>query len=328
MSLDQIRLKQLNIDAAALAAVRAYSQQSGTHQLVVKYQGVTIIDDATSDEPVDVFAIQKGLVSLLIGVAEDKYLIETCDSINHLMDPEWTSLSPWDEAKLTVETLLNMTTGMNDELAAQGVVGESWRYNNVAYNYLKRILEEQTGQSMQALSKQWLFESAAMNSTHWVERAQVLPDGRPLTGLMSTANDIVKLGELVLKHGDGLVPKYYIDQIAKPGSNENPAWGWCWWNNNQSSFRLPMREEKLIQGVPNPLAPADMISARGAFENVLNIVPSMQLIVARTAKERTGVPAKVNETQGRATQEGEAKAAKPAPFERTFWGLLTKALPC
>ena len=89
-----------------------------------------------------------------------------------------------------------------------------------------------------------------------------------------------------------------------------------------------MREEKLIQGVPNPLAPADMISARGAFENVLNIVPSMQLIVARTAKERTGVPAKVNETQGRPTQEGEAKAAKPAPFERTFWGLLTKALPC
>jgi hypothetical protein len=106
------------------------------------------------------------------------------------------------------------------------------------------------------------------------------------------------------------VPKYYIDQIAKPGSNENPAWGWCWWNNNQSSFRLPMREEKLIQGVPNPQAPADMISARGAFENILNVVPSMQLIVARTTKERTGMP------------------TKPAPFERTFWELLTKALPC
>jgi hypothetical protein len=88
-----------------------------------------------------------------------------------------------------------------------------------------------------------------------------------------------------------------------------------------------MREEKLIQGVPNPQAPADMISARGAFENVLNIVPSMQLIVARTAKERTRVAAKVNETQGRPTQKGEAKATKPAPFERTFWELLTKALP-
>jgi hypothetical protein len=53
----------------------------------------------------------------------------------------------------------------------------------------------------------------------------------------------------------------------------------------------------------------------------------MQLIVARTAKERTRVAAKVNETQGRPTQKGEAKATKPAPFERTFWELLTKALP-
>ncbi len=327
MSSDQYRLKQLNIDAAALAAVRAYSRQSGTHQLVVKYQGVTIIDDAATDESVDVFAIQKGLVSLLVGVAEDKYLIETCDSVNHLMDPEWTSLSPWDEAKLTVETLLNMTTGMNEELAPQGIVGESWRYNNVAYNYLKRILEEQTGQSLQALSKQWIFESAAMNNTYWVERSQVLPDGRPVTGLMSTANDIVKLGELVLQQGAGLVPKYYMDQIARPGSLENPAWGWCWWNNNQSCFRLPMREEKLIQGVPNPQAPADMISARGLFGNVLNIVPSMQLVVARTAKEQVRVAAKVNETSGRPIEEGEAKATKPAPFEQTFWELLTKVLP-
>jgi hypothetical protein len=53
----------------------------------------------------------------------------------------------------------------------------------------------------------------------------------------------------------------------------------------------------------------------------------MQLIVARTAKERTRVAAKVNETQGRPAQKGEAKATKPAPFERTFWELLTKALP-
>ena len=89
-----------------------------------------------------------------------------------------------------------------------------------------------------------------------------------------------------------------------------------------------MREEKLIQGVPNPLAPADMISARGAFENVLNIVPSMQLIVARTAKERIRAPASVNETSAGPRQESEAKATKPAPFERTFWELLTKALPC
>ncbi|MBT6585503.1 MAG: hypothetical protein HON77_14465 [Gammaproteobacteria bacterium] len=88
-----------------------------------------------------------------------------------------------------------------------------------------------------------------------------------------------------------------------------------------------MREEKLIQGVPNPLAPADMISARGVFGNVLNIVPSMQLVVARTAKERARVSAKVNETSDHPVQEGEAKATKPASFEQTFWELLTKALP-
>jgi len=313
MSIDQFKLQHLGIDTEALAAALAYSRQGGTHQLVVQYKGETLIDDATSEEAVDVYAVQKGLLSLMIGIAEDKYLIETCDCVNHLMDPEWTKLSRWDEAKLTVETLLSMTTGMSDELGPQGVIGETWRYNNVAYNYLKRILEEQTSQSLQAISKAWLLDSIEMNQTHWIEREQVLPDGRKLTGLMSTAKDMAKLGELVLKRGDGLVPAYYIDDIAKPSSKENPAWGWFWWNNNQDNFRRPMYEEKLIAGVPNPNAPADMISARGAFQNFLNVVPSLQLVVARTAK----VPPKTSTT----------KVSRPPPFEPHFWKLLAKALP-
>jgi CubicO group peptidase (beta-lactamase class C family) len=313
MSIDQAKLQHLGIDTEALAAASAFSRQSGTHQLVVKFAGETIINDAVSEDAVDVYAVQKGLLSLMIGIAEDKYLIETCDSVNHLMDPEWTKLSPWDEAKLTIETLLSMTTGMNDGLGQQGVIGETWRYNNVAYNYLKRILEEQTSQSLQDLSNAWLFDNIEMNQTFWVEREQVLPDGRKLTGLMSTAKDMAKLGELVLNHGGGLVPAYYIDDMSKPSSKENPAWGWYWWNNNQDYFRRPMHEEKLIQGVPNPNAPEDMISARGAFQNFLNVVPSLQLVVARTTKLR---PNKDTSTD-----------PKAPPFEPAFWTLLTKALP-
>ncbi|SVB44547.1 uncharacterized protein METZ01_LOCUS197401, partial [marine metagenome] len=110
------------------------------------------MDYSWLDQPVDVFAVQKGVLAILIGIAEEKYLLEVSDHMNHHIDPEWTKLSPWDEAKLTLETLMNMTTGMNDRLEADGDIGKTWRYNNVAYQQLKRILERHTGLSLQQLS--------------------------------------------------------------------------------------------------------------------------------------------------------------------------------
>ncbi len=61
--------------------------------------------------------------------------------MNHIIDPEWTQLSKPDEASLTVEILMNMTTAWMRRFASQGQTGTDWAYNNVAYQKLKEALD-------------------------------------------------------------------------------------------------------------------------------------------------------------------------------------------
>ena len=102
--------------------------------------------------------------------------------------------------------------------------------------------------------------------------------------------------------GGGVAPADYVRSLGKPGSEANPAWGLCWWNNDQPHHRLPRRESELQAGPVIPGAPADTIAARGAAENRLFLVPSLDLVVARTT---VPVP-------------GE----RPVPFDEPFWTRL------
>ncbi len=296
---------------AALDEAVAFARESGSAQLVVYEGDNCLLNEEFSPDPVDVYAVQKGLVALLIGKAQQDFLLETSDPVNHHLDPEWTGLGPWDEAKLTIETLLTMTTGMDDELKPLGEIGRSWRYNNTAYQYLKKILCQHTGLSLQALSEQWLLSPLGMQQTTWEDRAVTIPDGTPISGLMSTARDLAQIGRLVLGRGsfEGnklLTEDFFFDQLVAPGSEENPAWGFLWWNNRGSHYPIPMREETVVQGPIIPSAPDDLIAARGALQNHLSVSPSLNLVVART----TLMP---------------AKGKRPAGFEDQFWQLLMAA---
>lgn len=268
---------------------------SDSAQLCVLEQNQCLINEVWHADSVDVFAVQKGILALLVGAAESQYLVETLDHINHHLMPEWTQLSPWDEAKLSIETLLTMTTGMDDELALNGEINKTWRYNNTAYQYLKDVLVLQSDLSLQSLSEQWLFEPLEMKHSQWIDREQLTPAGKPFTGLLSTAADLCKVGQLVLQNGchDGqtLVPDYFVESMVQPGSDENPAWGWCWWNNCSKHHRLAMREANPVDGPILPNAPPDLVAARGAYGNYLHVVPSMELVIARTALPKKEKPA-------------------------------------
>lgn len=283
------------LSTTQISKLREIAEQTNSAQLYVVQEGQCLVDDVWHDELVDVFAVQKGLLALLIGVAEHKYLIETLDHINHHLAPEWTQLSPWDEAKLSIETLLSMTTGMDDELALEGEINTTWRYNNTAYQYLKDVLTQQSDLTLQQLSEQWLFAPLGMSQSHWVDRDQKTPAGKPFTGLLSSAKELSKLGELVLGNGcyeqQTLVPDYFIEAMVQPGSEQNPAWGWCWWNNCSSHHLLAMREPNPVSGPIIPAAPADLVAARGAYGNYLHVVPSLDLVIARTARAAKQKPA-------------------------------------
>jgi CubicO group peptidase (beta-lactamase class C family) len=282
-------LKTTTIDAIA-----ALAEQSRSAQCCLMVDSETLIDLTFQNNPVDIFAVQKGFLTLLLGVAEELYLLETIDNVNHHLAPEWTQLAPWDEAKLSIETLLTMTTGMDDELALLGEINKTWRYNNTAYQYLKEILCQQSDQSLQELSQAWLLGPLNMQATRWIDRPQILDNGRPFTGLLSTAADLARLGQFVLARGKlgdrAVVADYFMSRMFEPGSEENPAWGWGWWNNLSSHYLEPMREQTQKQGSIIADAPGDLVAARGAYGNYLHVVPSLKLVMARTCERQPEKP--------------------------------------
>jgi len=258
-------------------------QQQSYAQIAIFQQGKPVMDYSWLDQPVDVFAVQKGVLAILIGIAEEKYLLEVSDHMNHHIDPGWTKLSPWDEAKLTLETLMNMTTGMNDRLEADGDIGRTWRYNNVAYQQLKRILERHTGLSLQQLSHEWLLQPLHLKNTSWKLRpaATEQPDGNSeqISGLWSTAHDLAEIGEAL--RTDVLVPASFKESLSQSGSQTNPSWGRLWWNNNAKTYMIP-GSDRQFQGPLLPMAPQDLITTKGAGGHQLTIVPSLALVVAIT----------------------------------------------
>lgn len=256
---------------------------TSTAQFTLHVDGSRVLGLSPSPDPVDVYAVQKGIVAVLVGMAEHRGLLSITDPVSDHLGAGWTAMEGTDEARVTIETVLTMTTGMDDRLGPLGRTNESWRYDNTSYNHLKRVLQRRSGLDLQQLSDEWLLGPLGMTDTRWVDRGRDLPDGTPITGLLSTAEDLAAFGAMVLDGGRGLVPEAHLATLARPGSAENPAWGRCWWNNSSPHHLLPRREEIQRRGPILPHGPDDLIAARGAAENFLHIVPSLDLVLARTS---------------------------------------------
>lgn len=250
----------------------------GTAQISVSKAGALVFDQSYISAPIDVFAVQKGIVAILIGLAEARYFLERVDAMNHIIDPEWTQLSKPDEASLTVEILMDMTTGMDDQLCQQGQTGKDWYYNNVAYQKLKEALTVQTGLELNALTQAWLFEPLGITDSAWITRPQDA-GGHAFSALQTTAQSLRQVGEALLQ--DQLVDPLYREALGTPSSSTNPAWHLLWWNNQAQTHMRPGSDQVFTKPLLTK-APSDLISARGAGGNHLSISTSLDLVIAQT----------------------------------------------
>ncbi len=291
------------IDEHSLASVVEFAREAETAQLTIVHRGEIVVDLADDRDPLDVFAVQKVLVSAMFAIAEERGLLRLDDAVSDHLGVGWTHLESSAEERLTIRRVLDMTTGDDDQLQPLGEVGVTWRYDNISYNYLKTVLELTSGRSLPDLMAEWLLGPIGMGSTRWVERTVTRPDGCPITGMLSNAADLAAFGTVILHGGGKVVPASHVAAIGRPGSQENPSWGLCWWNNDQTHHRLPFSEAERRDGPTVRGAPGDLLLARGAMENRLYVVPSLDLVVARTF---------------RAVRRDQ----QPVRFDRRFWEQL------
>ncbi|HEX5007081.1 MAG TPA: serine hydrolase [Hyphomonadaceae bacterium] len=256
----------------------------------------------------DVASQQKSFVAILIGVGVDKMLIDIEKPVSAYAGAGWSKASPEQEARITVRHLMEMNSGLKENLAYEAQPGTKFFYNTPAYAILKKVLEGASKQTLDAVTTAWLTAPAGMKDTSWRKRPGAFSDVGNPTGLVTTPRDVARMGQLVLDGGkaaDGtrVISKTQLDALFKRTST-NPSYGHLWWLNGGSFSLSPGAAISRSEGQLIPAAPADLVTAQGAQDRKLYVVPSRKLIVVRT---------------GQATPDRD--------FNQQLWTRLMQAVP-
>ncbi|MBV9904470.1 MAG: serine hydrolase [Alphaproteobacteria bacterium] len=231
----------------------------------------------------DVASQQKSLIALLAGIAIDRGLLDIALPVASFIGEGWTKALPDQERAITVRHLLEMTSGLKESLEVEAPAGTKFFYNTPVYARLQRVLEVASGQKLDALTRDWLTGPLGMADTEWRPRPAAFAQASGNAwGLETAPRDLVKLGELILGRGKGLISETQLDAVFKPTAT-NPAYGRLWWLNNGEWWIDVTSIRHDGQSVPG--APADLVQGLGAQGRILGVVPSRKLIVVRLGQQ-------------------------------------------
>jgi CubicO group peptidase (beta-lactamase class C family) len=257
----------------------------------------------------DVASMQKSFVAILAGVAVDKGRLDPSKPVSTYLGQGWSKASPEQERAITVRNLLEMNSGLDERFEYVAPAGTRFFYNTPVYAVLKPVLEKASGQPLDVITRDWLTAPLGMADTAWRQRpGPIARTSANPTGLVTTAPDIARMGQMVLDRGkapDGkrVLSEAQLDRMLTR-TTTNEAYGELWWLNGGAFAVAPGPAARRAEGPLIPAAPADLVSAQGAQDRKLYVSPSRRLVVVRMGPE-TGAP----------------------DFNQQLWLRLSKAMP-
>ncbi|MBL7956265.1 MAG: serine hydrolase [Flavobacteriales bacterium] len=230
----------------------------------------------------------KSLTAFMVGLAQQQGYLDIDEPSNTYLGEGWSSCTPEQEAAITIRDHLTMTTGLDDTngefdctdpecLTYLTEPGSRWSYYNAPYTLLDGVLEGATGQNL----NNYIFAN--------------LTSSTGITGLfvqlgynnvfLSKARSMARFGLLAQNGGTWngtpiLTDEAYFTAMTTPSQSLNPAYGYLWWLNGQTSYLLPGVQIQL----PGPLmpdAPSDIYAAMGKNGQIINVSPGTGLVVVR-----------------------------------------------
>lgn len=181
-----------------------------------------------------------------------------------------------------------MTAGLNDAGTNRDCTDPScltylanpstrWAYHNAPYTRLDGVIEGASGMTFSNYFNTRLRDKIGMNG-FW----QKLGFNNVY---FSTPRSMARFGLLILNKGKWddetiLADENYYNAMITPSQDINKSYGYLWWLNGQSSFMLPTLQT-VFPGSISPNAPAEMICAIGKNGQLINIIPSQNMVVIR-----------------------------------------------
>ncbi|WP_375436292.1 serine hydrolase [uncultured Hymenobacter sp.] len=259
----------------------------------------------------------KSLTATLVGIAQQEGLLRLSDSTSRTLGRGWTSAPAAKEKLITVRNQLTMTTGLDDTpptpcdnestaaacLLYQADAGTRWAYHTGPYRLLQDVIASASGLTINQYTNQRLTSRIGMDG-RWVNNVYY-----------SRARDMARFGLLTLARGtwNGTVilrDTAYFRQMTTPSQPFNRSYGYLWWLNGQTSYKLPGPQQTTFSGPLVPTAPADLIAALGKNDQKIYVVPSLRLVVVRQGKEA-----------------GDVRLALSS-FDAELWRYLMAAIQC
>ena len=229
----------------------------------------------------------KTITSFLVGMAQEEGYLEITDTTSNYLGNGWTSCNLIQEKKITIWNQLTMTTGLDDSLSFDCTndtclvylsdPGTRWAYHNAPYTLLRPVIENATGQGINLYNYQKLLNPIGMNGIFMYSGFNNI--------FNSTTRSMARFGLLILNNGnwDGnqiMSDTNYFNQMLNSSQMLNKSYGYLWWLNGKSSSMLPGSQFVFNSDI-TPNAPDDLVSALGKNGQIINVVPSENLVWIR-----------------------------------------------
>jgi CubicO group peptidase (beta-lactamase class C family) len=230
----------------------------------------------------------KTMSAVMVGVAQQKKLLSIEDTSSKYLGKGWTNEPAIKEDQIKVLNQLSMTTGLDDNginkdctfdscLVYKADAGARWAYHNAPYTLLDKVVETASGQTWQQFFNAEIRNKTAINGL-WVK-------AEFNNVLYSNARSMARFGLLLLNKGkwdqtDILADTSYFRKMTNSSQSINPGYGYLTWLNGTEKFMAP-GSQIVFPGMLSPNAPADMYAAMGKNGQLINVVPSMNLVMLR-----------------------------------------------
>jgi CubicO group peptidase (beta-lactamase class C family) len=274
-------------------------QAKNTKSFIVLKNGKIVLEKYfgtyTADSSFYWASVGKSLTAFLVGLAQQKGLININNKVSQYIGTGWSSAPLIKENLITVKNLLQMTSGLNDSpmlpctnedtakscLTYLADAGTRWAYHTGAYKKNQDVISNAAGLSYNSLTTSWVKTKIGMDG-FWFNQVYY-----------SKARGMARYGLLILNKGvwvnDTLMKDtVYFKNMVNTSQNLNQAYGYLWWLNGKSTLMVP-GSQIVLPGYLIPNAPADLFAALGKNDQKIYIVPSKKLVVIRQGNSAENV---------------------------------------
>lgn len=281
-------VSELGWNTSELQPLLDFLEEKNTKGFIILHKGKIVVEsymnNHSATSPWYWASAGKTLTTTITGIAQDQGLIDINDKISDYIGTGWTSIPLEKENLITCENLLSMTSGLDDALGDDispenlqylADAGDRWAYHGV-FLKLQDVISAASNQTWTNYFNINLKDKIGMTGT-WIpfENTNVY---------WSTTRSAARFGLLIFANGKWentqIVSQTFLNDAVNTSQELNQAYGYMWWLNGKSTFRLPQTQIE-FPGTLISNAPSDMYCALGRDDQKIYIVPSKSLVIVR-----------------------------------------------